>query len=105
MTPERKKELERVMNAIIEREIKYSLGVHTAAETAQHLTDLSQIFVCISTAYDLLSGDVYDRLHRSMVAASTRGARVAAAAAADKRDDRDHEAQESLYPRNDEVGS
>lgn len=73
MTPERKKELERVMDAIIEREIKYSLGVHTGPQTAQHLSDLSQIYVCISTAYDLLSGDVYDRLHRSMVAASTRG--------------------------------
>jgi hypothetical protein len=76
MTPERKQQLERVMDDVITREIKHSIEAHTPEQTAQHITDLAQIATCIHTAYDLLSGEAYKRLGDSIIAASVRDART-----------------------------
>jgi len=72
MTPERKAQLESVMDAVITREIKFSIGTHTPEQTAQHITDLAQIAVCINTAYDLLSGDAYRKLGDALISVGTR---------------------------------
>jgi hypothetical protein len=75
MTPERRQQLETLMDEITTRELRYSIATQTTAETAQRITDLAQIHTCIRTAFELLSGAVHKRLGEAMVAASMRGIR------------------------------
>jgi hypothetical protein len=63
------------MDAIIEREIKHAIGTMTAPAMASHVSDLAYIHTCISTAYDLLSGEAYKRIGDSIIAASVRDGR------------------------------
>lgn len=72
MTPERKAQLQTCMDKVIEREIKYAIPNMGAAEMAQHLSDLAQIHTCISTAFDLLSGQAYKALGDVLINAATR---------------------------------
>jgi len=77
MTPERKKELETIMDDVIKREIAaYSSSTSTPEQLSQKITDLCQIWVCIGTAFELLSGRAYERLSKTIVAAELRGPKV-----------------------------
>lgn len=72
MTPERKEHLQRTMDAVIQREIKHAIATMGEKEIAQHISDLSHIYTCIDSAYDLLSGEAFKRLGDSIIAASVR---------------------------------
>jgi hypothetical protein len=73
MTPARRDELQHIMDGVIGREVANATGVRTPEDLAKHITDLCQIWVCISTAYELLSGEAYKRLGDAVIAASVRG--------------------------------
>lgn len=68
MTPERKEQLQRTMDLVITREIKHAVATMGEKEIAQHISDLSHIYTCIGSAYDLLSGDAFKRLGDSIAA-------------------------------------
>lgn len=67
MTPERAKELEAVMDGIIEREIARMVR-DTSGPIADGklLHDLAEISACISTAYKLLSGEAFKGILREV---------------------------------------
>ncbi len=67
MTPERKAELDAIMKAVMDREIKRLVAAQSddsisCAQAAQEITDLSEIMACLGTAYRVLSGELLDEM-------------------------------------------
>lgn len=72
MTPERKAQLQKTMDGVCDREVKHAVATMDPSQIAQHISDLAYIHTCISTAYDLLSGEAYKRIGDTLIAAATR---------------------------------